>query len=236
LRVQYEDVVYLKNGSVIRGIIIEQIPNESIKIKTADRNIFVFTLDEIEKIAKEELPEQLRSTASNEFKKSGYEFFTGINVAFAKDIDVYGFSIVNGYRINPYVYLGLGAEYNIWPNGSTLPIYIDARFNFLKTKYTPYFQLDFGYSVGWVNGYTLIRDQQPYEPKPDNSMSNGFMFNPTFGFRSYINNRFAINFSVGYRYQKAQYTHTYFSPSYGIIEIESYDEYNLGIVKFEFSF
>jgi len=38
--VQYEDVVYLKNGSVIRGMIIEQSPNQSITIQTADRKIF----------------------------------------------------------------------------------------------------------------------------------------------------------------------------------------------------
>jgi hypothetical protein len=37
----YEDVVYLKNGSIIHGIIIEQIPNESLKIKSG-QNIFVY--------------------------------------------------------------------------------------------------------------------------------------------------------------------------------------------------
>ena len=42
--------MYLKNGSVIRGMIVEQIPNKTIKIKTTDRNIFVFNYDEIEKI------------------------------------------------------------------------------------------------------------------------------------------------------------------------------------------
>lgn len=50
---QYQDVVYLKNGSIIRGIIIEQIPNKSIKIETYDKSLFVFTYDEIEKITKE---------------------------------------------------------------------------------------------------------------------------------------------------------------------------------------
>ena len=49
-----EDVIYLKNGSIIRGVIIEQIPNTSVKIKTADKNIFNFNLTEIEKFTKEE--------------------------------------------------------------------------------------------------------------------------------------------------------------------------------------
>jgi hypothetical protein len=50
-----QDVVYLKNGSIIRGIITEQIPNVSIKIETADGSIFVLKVDEIENVAKEEL-------------------------------------------------------------------------------------------------------------------------------------------------------------------------------------
>lgn len=29
----YTEVVYLKNGSMIKGVIIEQVPNESLKIK-----------------------------------------------------------------------------------------------------------------------------------------------------------------------------------------------------------
>ena len=36
--VQYEDVVYLKNGSIIRGMIVEQIPNQTLKIKTVDKS------------------------------------------------------------------------------------------------------------------------------------------------------------------------------------------------------
>ncbi len=49
----YEDVVYLKDGSVIRGLIIEQIPNVSIKIRTMDRNIFVYKIEDVLKMTKE---------------------------------------------------------------------------------------------------------------------------------------------------------------------------------------
>ena len=48
----YEDVIYLKDGSVIRGIIIEQAPNEYIKIQSG-QNIFVYQINEVEKIKKE---------------------------------------------------------------------------------------------------------------------------------------------------------------------------------------
>lgn len=55
------DVVYLKNGSILRGIIIEQVPNESIKLQTADGNIFVYQTSEIEKITKEDTVRQSRN-------------------------------------------------------------------------------------------------------------------------------------------------------------------------------
>jgi len=48
-----EDVVYLKDGSIIRGIIIEQIPNVSLKIQTRDGSVFVFPMEKVEKISKE---------------------------------------------------------------------------------------------------------------------------------------------------------------------------------------
>ena len=38
----YQDVVYLKNGGIIRGVIIEQVPNEFIKIETVGKNVFVY--------------------------------------------------------------------------------------------------------------------------------------------------------------------------------------------------
>lgn len=50
---EYVEVVYLKNGSIIRGMIIEQIPNVSLKIQTRDGNVFVYKMEEVEKITKE---------------------------------------------------------------------------------------------------------------------------------------------------------------------------------------
>lgn len=52
------DVIYLKNGSVVRGTIIEQIPNESIKIETSDGSVFVFKMSDVEKITKEQTSAQ----------------------------------------------------------------------------------------------------------------------------------------------------------------------------------
>ena len=48
-----QDVVYLKNGSIIRGDIIEMVPGETIKIMTSDGSVFVHDYADVEKFAKE---------------------------------------------------------------------------------------------------------------------------------------------------------------------------------------
>lgn len=49
-----QDVVYLKNGSIIRGDIIEMVPDETVKITTMDGSMFVYDYKDVEKFAKEE--------------------------------------------------------------------------------------------------------------------------------------------------------------------------------------
>jgi len=78
----YEDVVYLKNGSIIHGTIIEQIPNISIQIKTADDNLFIYKMAEIEKITKEPVINKGKPsvTGNNEpIRKEGNSFYRGSN-------------------------------------------------------------------------------------------------------------------------------------------------------------
>lgn len=64
------DVVYLKNGSILRGIIVEQIPNELIKLQTSDGNLFVYQTSEVEKIIKEAPTNESENTLAFGEKRS----------------------------------------------------------------------------------------------------------------------------------------------------------------------
>lgn len=50
---QLEDVVYLKDGSIVRGIILEQVPGQTIKIQTSGGSQFVYKIENVSKITKE---------------------------------------------------------------------------------------------------------------------------------------------------------------------------------------
>lgn len=62
-----KDVLYLKNGSVINGTLFE-ISDNSVKIRTSDKSIFVYNTSEVEKYVKES------ATVFEGRKKSGLGF------------------------------------------------------------------------------------------------------------------------------------------------------------------
>ena len=152
---EYQDVVYLKNGSVIRGLITEQIPNESIKIESQG-NIFVFKLDEIEKITKElttkPRKEKEPKVREDSGLKKGYSGIAelAIGIAYGDDIEhaneTVKVNLVNGFRFNPHFAIGVstGARFLLRDDIYLVPIMADVRANVLNRKASPYFVLNIG--------------------------------------------------------------------------------------------
>ncbi len=48
-----EDVVYLKDGSILRGTIIEMTPGKTLKIQTRDGNILTYDMDKVARMTRE---------------------------------------------------------------------------------------------------------------------------------------------------------------------------------------
>ena len=232
---QYEDVVYLKNGSIIRGMIVEQIPNQTLKIKTADRNLFVFEFDQIEKITKEEIPQELvgeeqkPAPPSNQYvaKENGFE--SEIDLLLAVQLEwgepVLGMHAIAGYRFIPQFFMGGGFGVEIYTDGNMLPLFLNIRTDFIKARVTPFFSANVGYAFGWVNG--------------DNGSDWGGIFmEPGIGFRFNIAEHFGLNLSSSLKFQKAYYNVYYYDHNYGGGEYYSRmpETYRLFTFKVGFSF
>ena len=175
----YEDVVYLKNGSIIRGIIIEQIPNVSLKIQTREENIFAYKIEEVEKITKELAPHKEKRQIGLRKQSNDYspfnrpkvhmgllEFEGGLGVG-NWAADRAGVSILYGYRIIPQFALGIGtgarlffyrnnSEYNANDKGLyidvAIPLFLHLRSDFLERKVSPYVAFNIGYNLSLSRG------------------------------------------------------------------------------------
>lgn len=126
-----EDVMYLKNGNVYRGSIIEQVPGQTMKIQTEGGNIYNVAVVDIEKITKEQ---PWQSTDNNPYRGGTNQdyHYEGHRDMKHKGIDsgrVYhyqkrrtyffwselrggpgngGVHIINGYKFGRFGYVGVG--------------------------------------------------------------------------------------------------------------------------------
>lgn len=218
----YQDVVYLKNGSIIRGIIIEQVPNKSIKIETADKNIFVYQIEEVEKITKE-IPAKKKANQTNTENRKG---FTAINIGTSiptgnfgsKDFytNTSGYASIGlisdfsfGYEVHPN--FGITALLRSQVNGLDAGAYAQDLANYLgagSTGSTSVTVETSSYSLGGimagVYGSFPISEKLSFEPRLLLGFSTPIlpsMTTETYGsgtkFRTYIKEQ-AVSFAFSY--------------------------------------
>jgi hypothetical protein len=100
-----QDVIYLKNGTVVRGKIVEQLPDHGIKVYTSNRTMVEFKADEIDKMEKEKGGEDLipqadvlpltkgnmiiGGSAAIDYQKTKYDFGMGTNESHRFLIGIY---------------------------------------------------------------------------------------------------------------------------------------------------
>jgi hypothetical protein len=131
----------LKDGSIIRGTIVEQIPNESIKLKTADNSVFVYETDEVERIRKEAIQESNQRESSG--LKKGYRGIAEVGYGFAVGdyrLDRIMVNFVNGYQLNPHFFFGIGTGlryYSEADNAMVVPFFADLRTYFMDRNFSP---------------------------------------------------------------------------------------------------
>jgi hypothetical protein len=184
----WQDVVYLKNGSIIRGMIVEQIPNVSLKIQTTDRSIFVFNFNEIAKITKEENLLNSTNQMSREIQKK-QNIHKGLYL---------GFHVIPGassvYIQDPIFKAGFnsGVDFDVYFNDH-IGIEAGVSFQYLNI----YYYYDYGYDPNHllvkikghsINGY-ITSVGFPIKVIFRIGNKHGFFFEPGLNFYHPLSNK-----------------------------------------------
>ncbi|MFT4643872.1 MAG: hypothetical protein ACI8ZX_000268 [Planctomycetota bacterium] len=169
----YKDVVHFKNGSSIEGVIIEQIPGESIKIQGNDGKVYSFPVEEVARFTRElsvkesKNVESVTTTATSsietkeeimepkvkwsdnfKLKKKGYF----IEADLLLNTTAQGLRVTNGYKFGRFgmigIAIGLEKVTSDYWSGSSVP---EATINLvysgeiLNKRITPFYQAEVGY-------------------------------------------------------------------------------------------
>ena len=156
-------IVYLNNGTEIKGIVTEE--DGMIKVKSVSGDIFYFSKEEIKEIydpsaeikqqqEKERIAaeKQLQKEQRRQNRMSSYylaaELGTTITASSGKWSKMASISVINGYRICPWFQAGIGLDYSYLDYESSFAAYLNLKFPFLgRKKVSPFLSVDAGYRL-----------------------------------------------------------------------------------------
>ena len=159
--VMAQDVVYLKNGSVIKGSVIEMVPNQTIKIQTADGSLFVYQISEVDRVERDNNKRSANDEEIGDYLERGFRGIVDLSshygVGDAENNYLLTASFTPGYQITHFLFVGCGAaptlvlfdnKYSDEVETSfILPLYGAIRFDFINARVSPFLDLRSGYSV-----------------------------------------------------------------------------------------
>jgi len=232
-----QDVVYLKNGSILHGDIIEIKANESITLKSNCGDTWVLNQTEIDRIEKETIPKSIvvkDSQKNISYKNKG--FYSNVNVGFMfggnQDTPFPPLSLmfVSGYQFNWGLALGVGLGLDL-VNEAYMPAVADIRYTFKDSKVSHFIYVQGGYALS-------LEDPDPYDYDyygyydSDLESKGGYIINPGIGFKINLNNKSAFSFGIGYKYMEINHTYK----EYNGQEIDRTIKYNRITLGFGYHF
>lgn len=192
-----QDAVYLKNGSILYGKILEYTEGKEVKIEIIGHNVLVFPVSEVEKTAYKLMENANYVPQKGIILGSSLSFLGGSNNSL-------GFNFSTDYQFANRMSTGLGTGVEFFTY-QVLPVYAEFNYSVLKSRLTPFFYAKAGYS------FPLSKPTEEYWTSPD--YKGGILASAGMGIRKDFQNNFSLLFSLGYRYQKLR-TVTQYNPWY----------------------
>lgn len=207
-RSKLQDVLYLKNGWVIRGWVLSDVMADSLRIETEGGNIFVFAKDNVRAKTEEPLirrrggrkPYVPTPVQNGYYGSVQFALLAGSGPTSSQNIDI---TTVHGYRLRHWLAIGGGMGITFTPQGVLMPVFAELRS--LTKKTGPAF---FGFAKA---GYSLALYQQNFRQwgLVESKVSGGIMGELGAGIRIPTARKMAWIIGVGYRSQQNQERFTF---------------------------
>lgn len=149
-----EDVVYLHDGSMLRGTITNQVPGKSVMLITFDQTEFHLNTSDIDRIVRE--PSQytrIKVRYNGDVVPIVYDasqgFYKGYSVGLAVNESNGSFAIETrgGYKWRHWLQTGLVSGLNPYNAGLIIPVAAEVRGDLFQKAVTPFYFVQGGYGI-----------------------------------------------------------------------------------------
>jgi len=189
---QIREIIFLQNGSIIKGSIIEEDEN-FIKVETCCGSLFVFKRSEISNIE----PARISDRAPIIRDKGFLSYYsTGILLGSSVNAKQAPLSILTefDYRFIPYFAAGISAGYEAL-NESTIPLAVNLKALYPLATQTLFFGISGGYNFSVENPDNYIYEEH----------NGGGLFTIEAGIQIHLSNNNGFFIAAGYRYNELHY-------------------------------
>jgi hypothetical protein len=187
-----KDVLYLKNGSIINGKLVE-VSNNTYKIRTSDGSLFIFQSSEVEKMLNEVPYFEGR-------KKSGAGFALEAGLLFGVKTEEYtapfSFNMLGNYTTNTTHIFGIGSGVE-YIGQAYMPLFVEYKQLFSDRKTTPFVFTRIG-NLFHLQGDSESSDSYTNPYYNEKTYHGGFSFTLGTGI-SWIRNESETYLSFAYR-------------------------------------
>lgn len=210
------DVLYLKDGSVIRGTLIESITGSHVRFQNLEGQVREYPMSEVSstKISGK------NNRPVYELQHIGFSHSSSLGIMVGNS-GYYGdqanpsFHTINGVRIGKHWSTGVGTGLEGFGYGTQMPIFAHGRYAPLKGAVSPFIDGMVGYSLPITSPrYNLWRDN-------DDQNRGGITAGIGAGVKMMAGQRFGLTIGMGYRFQRLN--RTYQSSWWNGAEIFYYD-------------
>lgn len=215
-----EDIIYLNNGSILRGKIVENVVGDHTTIEIVGNNRLVISEKDIRQIA---LSQKVILPGDN-FHNSVVGLKTDVNFL-GGSTNTGGLHFVVDGRLPSRASLGAGFGLE-WFDHEQLPLFAEARYDFLDKPFTPCIFAQAGWAVPLSKAESGSYSE--YFGGPLAALGGGLKYN--------FSRHSTLLVQAGYRYQKTKTVTTYqywYGDEYKTIR---YDEYNRILFSIGFVF
>lgn len=219
-----KDALYLKNGSIIYGKLLE-ISENKYKIQTSDGSLFIFSTEEVDRFTKENPVYTGRKAAG-----AGFALEAGLLIGSqSSEFDApFSFNFIVNYTSATKNILGIGSGVEFL--GTTFsPLFFEYKRLFSDKKTTPFI---------FFRGGALVHlggDEENEDPYNQYYYPKNYKGGPSFGMGtgiSWAKEDSETYLSFGYRYARTSYNQS----NYNDIRYTYKNYYNRLEIKFGFKF
>ncbi|MBS1624967.1 MAG: hypothetical protein JSS76_05870 [Bacteroidetes bacterium] len=191
-----DEVVYLKNGTSVRGLIIEWVPGTSISIRDKAGEMHTYTMAEVERIRRETGTKPPPPPFYAAIEAGITDFYTPHHNVYRTNIAYGSVTAIAGAHFSKVVSAGLGFGADIYqPKVYMLSAFAHMRVLFTKKKIAPYIELNGGYA-----GIVFYDEYSAYTRVITKSIhASGIMANPSIGVKFNVSKKVALTLSAGYK-------------------------------------